>query len=134
MGLTMDMFLDNALQDKALGKLSAAEKKEKRRQTGMLRRYGGGRLSADLMVITDGYAIGPDCPAWDLHTRLDKEQKARDNQMAGKLERLKLEANVDEVLAKGATPETGKLNNHYLEVMIQRFKRDGEKSMTNNKK
>jgi hypothetical protein len=27
MGLTMDMFLDNALQDKALGKLTAAEKK-----------------------------------------------------------------------------------------------------------
>jgi hypothetical protein len=38
MGLIMDMFLDNALQDKALGKLTAAEKKEKRRQAGMLRK------------------------------------------------------------------------------------------------
>jgi hypothetical protein len=28
MGLTMEMFLDNALQEKALGKLTAAEKKE----------------------------------------------------------------------------------------------------------
>jgi hypothetical protein len=28
MGLTMDMFLDNALQDKALGKLTATEKKK----------------------------------------------------------------------------------------------------------
>jgi hypothetical protein len=27
MGLTMDIFLDNALQEKALGKLTAAEKK-----------------------------------------------------------------------------------------------------------
>jgi hypothetical protein len=28
MGLTMDMFLDNALQERALGKLTAAEKKK----------------------------------------------------------------------------------------------------------
>jgi hypothetical protein len=34
MGLTMDAFLDNALQDKALGKLTAAEKKEKREYRG----------------------------------------------------------------------------------------------------
>jgi hypothetical protein len=72
MGLAMDMFLDNALQDKALGKLTVAEKKEKRRQAGMLRKDGGARLSAGLMVITDGYAIGPDCIAWARRTRLEK--------------------------------------------------------------
>jgi hypothetical protein len=89
MGLAMDMFLDNALQDKALGKLTAAEKKEKRRQAGMLRKDGGARISAGLMVITVGYATGPDCLAWACRTQLEKEQKARDKQMAGRLERLK---------------------------------------------
>jgi hypothetical protein len=78
MGLTMDMFLDNALQERAIGKFTAAEKKKKRRQAGMLRKDGGARLSAGLMVITDGYAIGPDCFAWARHTQLDKERKARE--------------------------------------------------------
>jgi hypothetical protein len=133
MGLTMDMFLDNALQDKAIGKLTAAEKKEKRRQAGMLRKDGGARLSAFLMVITYGYAIGPDLLAWARRTRLDKEQKARDKQVAGQLERLKLKAKVDAVLAEGATPETGKWNNHDLKVMIQWFKRYGDKAMPKNK-
>jgi hypothetical protein len=129
MGLTMDKFLDNALQDKALGKLTAAEKKEKRRQAGMLRKDGGAWISAGLMIIKDGYAIGPDCLAWARRTRLEKEQKARDKQMTERLEQLKLKSKVDAVLAKGATPETGKWNNHDLKVMIQWFKRDGDKSM-----
>jgi hypothetical protein len=34
MGLCMDMFLDHTVQDQALGQMTAAEKKEKRRQTG----------------------------------------------------------------------------------------------------
>jgi hypothetical protein len=118
MGLTMDMFLDNALQEKALGKLTAAENKEKRRQSGMLRKDGGARLFAGLVVIKDGYDIGPACLAWARHTRLEKEQNAREKQMSGRLERLKLKANVDAVLAKGATLETGKWNNHDLKVMI----------------
>jgi hypothetical protein len=133
MGLTMDMFLDNALQDKALGKLTAPEKKEKRCQAGMLRKDGGDRPSAGLMVISDVYTIGPDCRVRDRRNRLDKEQKARDKQMSGQLERLKLKANVDSVLAKGATPETGKWNNHDLKVMTQWFKRDGDKAMPKNK-
>jgi hypothetical protein len=132
-GLTMDMFIDSALQEKALGKLSAAEKKEKRRQAGMLRKDGGARLSAGLMVITDGYAIGPDCLVWARHNRLDKEQKARDKKIAGQLERLKLKAKVDAVLAKGAISKTGKWNNHDLKVMIQWFKRYGDKSIPKNK-
>jgi hypothetical protein len=114
-------------------KLTAAEKKEKRRQAGMMRKDGGARLSAGLMVIIDGYAIGPDYLAWARRTRLEKEQKARDKQMAGQLERLKLQAKVDAVLAKGATPETGKWNNRDLKVIIQWFKRDGDKAMPKNK-
>jgi hypothetical protein len=75
MGLTMDMFLDNALQEKALGKLTATEKKEKRRQAGMLREDGGAQHSSGLVVITYGYAICPDCLTWDRCTQLEKEQK-----------------------------------------------------------
>jgi hypothetical protein len=84
MGPTVDMFLDNALQEKALGRLTAAEKKEKRRQTGMLRKDGDARLSPDIMVITDGYAISPDYLAWDCHTRLEKERKTREKETAGR--------------------------------------------------
>jgi hypothetical protein len=40
---------------------------------------------------------------------------------------------VDAVLAKGVTPETGKWNNHDLKVMIQWFKRNGDKSIPKNK-
>jgi hypothetical protein len=53
--------------------------------------------------------------------------------MTGRLEGLKLKAKVDAVLAKGATPETGKWNNHELKVMIQWFKRDGGEAMSKNK-
>jgi hypothetical protein len=122
MGLTMDMFLDNALQERAIGKMTAAEKKGKRHQAGMLRKDGGARLSASFMVITDGYTIGPDCIAWARRTRLDKERKAREKETAGL-----------GLLEKGATPEAGKWNNHDLKVMIQWFKRDGDKSMPKNK-
>jgi hypothetical protein len=133
MGLTMYMFLDNSLQEKALGKLTAAEKKEKRRQAGMLRKDGGARVSAGLMVITYGYDIGPDCLSWARRTRLDKERKAREKERAGRLERVKLKEKVDAVLAKWATPEAGKWNTHDLKVMIQWFKRDGDKATPNNK-
>jgi hypothetical protein len=62
-----------------------------------------------------------------------ERKKASDKQMAGRLERLKLKAKVDAVLAKGATPETGKWNNHDLTVMIQWFKSDADKAMPKNK-
>jgi hypothetical protein len=133
MGLTMDTFLDNALQERALGKLTAAEKKEKQRKAVMLRKDSGARISAGLMVITDGYAIGPYCLAWARRTRLDKERKAREKETAGRLERVKLKEKVDAVLAKGATPESGKWKKHDLKVMIQWFKRDGDKAMPKNK-
>jgi hypothetical protein len=35
----MDMFMDHVVQKKALGKLSASEKKEKRRLAGQNKRY-----------------------------------------------------------------------------------------------
>jgi hypothetical protein len=44
-----------------------------------------------------------------------------------------LKKKVDAVLAKGATPEAGKWNNGDIKVMIQWFKRDGDKSMPKNK-
>jgi hypothetical protein len=40
---------------------------------------------------------------------------------------------VDAVLVKGAKPETGQWSNHDLKVMIQWFKRDGDKAMPKNK-
>jgi hypothetical protein len=40
---------------------------------------------------------------------------------------------VDAVLEKGATPETGKSNNHDLKVTTQWFKRDCDKAMPKNK-
>jgi hypothetical protein len=44
-----------------------------------------------------------------------------------------LKEKVDMVLAKGATPAEGKWNNNDIKVMIQWFKRDGDKSMPKNK-
>jgi hypothetical protein len=41
MGLCMDMFLDHKVQENALGKLSACEKKERRRQAGLAKKAGG---------------------------------------------------------------------------------------------
>jgi hypothetical protein len=76
MGLFMNMFLDHKVQENALWKLSAWEKKERRRQAGLAKKAGGARISAGLMVITYGYAIGPECLAWVCRTRLEKEKKA----------------------------------------------------------
>ena len=75
MGITMDMFLDHKVEENALGQLSAAEKKEKRRRTGMAKKDSGAHVSAGLQVITDGYAIGPDCLAWYRRTRIEREKK-----------------------------------------------------------
>jgi hypothetical protein len=94
------LAMGSALQEKSLGKLTASEKKEKRRQAGMPRKDGGARLSAGLMVITYGYAIGPGCLVWDRRTWLEKDQNAREKQMARRLERMKLKAKVDAFLAK----------------------------------
>jgi hypothetical protein len=74
MGLTMDMFIDHAVREKALVKLTDAEIKEKRRHTGMLRKDGGARLSVGLMVITDGYTIGSDYLAWDWVFRMSQDE------------------------------------------------------------
>jgi hypothetical protein len=75
MGLTMDMFLEHKVKESALVQLYAAAKKEKRHQTGLARKDGGARVSAGLQVITDGYAIGPECLAWARRTRLERERK-----------------------------------------------------------
>ena len=133
MGQCMDMFLDHKVQENALGELTAAEKKEKRRQAGLARKAGGARISAGLMAITDGYAIGPDCLAWARRTRLEKERQTKEKEKAGRLERILLKQKVDLLLAKGATPVDGKWNNHDLKVMIQGYKRDGDKAMPKNK-
>jgi hypothetical protein len=73
------MLLDHTAKEKALGKLTAADEK-KRRQTGMLRKDGGARLSAGLV------AIGSDCLAWAHRIRFYNERKAREKETAGPLE------------------------------------------------
>jgi hypothetical protein len=133
MGLCMDMFLDHKVQENALGKLSACEKKERLRQAGLEKKAGGARISAGLVAITDGYAIWTECLAWARRTRLKKERKATAKERAARLEQIMLKDDVDLVLGKGATPASGKWNNTYLKVMIQWFKRDGDKAMPKNK-
>jgi hypothetical protein len=86
MGMCMDMFLDHKVQENALGKLSDCEKKERRCQAGLAKKAGGARISAGLMAITDGYAIGPECLAWARHTRLEKEKKSKAKERAASLE------------------------------------------------
>jgi hypothetical protein len=49
------------------------------------------------------------------------------------LELIMWKEKVDIVLAKGATPAEGKWNNNDIKVMIQWFKRNGDKSMPKNK-
>jgi hypothetical protein len=44
-----------------------------------------------------------------------------------------VKSKVDAVLAKGATPKTCKWNSHDIKVMIQWFKRDGDKATPKNK-
>jgi hypothetical protein len=113
--------------------LTAAEKKEKRRQTGQRKKEQGAGLSAGIMAITDGYAICPVCPARARRTRLDKEMKEEPRQRAGRLDRICLKDKVDMVLAKSETPEADKWNKNDLKFMIQWFKWEGDKAMTKNK-
>jgi hypothetical protein len=75
MGLCMDMFLDQKVKEMALGKMTPAEKKDKRLLAGQMKKDRGARLSAGLVATTDGYAIGPQCLAWARRTRLEKERK-----------------------------------------------------------
>jgi hypothetical protein len=133
MGLMMDMFLNHKVDEKALGKLTSAKKKDKRCLSGLARKNGGSRVSVGLQVITDGYAIGPECLAWTRRTRLARERKEREKHAAGRLERIKLKGKVDLVLSKGPTPEEGKWNNQDLKAIIQFYKRAGDMAMPKNK-
>jgi hypothetical protein len=101
MGLCMDMFMGHKVTKRVLGKMNAAEKKEKRRQTGQMKNDRGDRLSAGLVAIIDGYVIGPQCLAWARRMRLEKERKEEAKQRAGRLEIICLQDKVDMVLAKG---------------------------------
>jgi hypothetical protein len=110
MGQCMDMFRDHKIQEKSLGKFTAVEKKEKRHQAGLVRKAYGARISAGIVVITDGYAIRPGNLAWARRTWLEKERqaKAKATKISGRLERIMWKEKVDLVLAKGATPAEGK--------------------------
>jgi hypothetical protein len=120
MDLTMDMFLDHKVEENALGQLSAAAKKEKRRQTGLARKDGGASVSAGLQVITDGYAIGPDCLAWDRRTLVERERKRKEIEKAkaGVLARQSLKEKVEHVIQKGPDTHACKCNTHDLKFMI----------------
>jgi hypothetical protein len=48
--LTVDIFLDHTVHQKALGKLTAAEREKNGTTLIMLRQYGGARLSAGLVA------------------------------------------------------------------------------------
>jgi phenylpropionate dioxygenase-like ring-hydroxylating dioxygenase large terminal subunit len=85
------------------------------------------------MAISDGYAISPQCLTWDYRTRLKKEMKEEARQRVGRLGMIRLKDKLNMVLAKGETPEAGKWNNTDLKVVIQWFKREGDKVMPNNK-
>jgi hypothetical protein len=52
----------------------------------MLRKDGGAHFSDGRMVITDGYAIGPDCLVWARHTQLKNDRKATEKETTGRLE------------------------------------------------
>jgi hypothetical protein len=121
MGICMDMFLDHKVQENALGKLSACKKKERHHQAGLAKKAGGARISAGLMAITDGYAIGTECLTWALRTRLENEKKVTAKERAAKLERILLEDTVDLVFGKGPTTAAEKWNNTDLKVIIQWF-------------
>jgi hypothetical protein len=100
MGQCMDMFLDHKVQENALGKLTAVDKKKKRRQAGLAKKAGGARISAGLMAITNRYAIGPAFLAWVGHTRLEKERQTKAKERTGRLEQILLKEKVDMVLYK----------------------------------
>jgi hypothetical protein len=133
MGISMDMFVDHKVQENACGKLSAVEKKERRHQAGLAKKAGGARISAGLVAITDGYGIEHACLAWAPYTHLENERKATSKEISGRLELIMLKYKVHLVLGKGATPAAGKWKNTDLKVMIQWFKRDGDKTMPTNK-
>jgi hypothetical protein len=113
--------------------LSAFKKKDRRRHAGLAKKAGGARISAGIMAITDGYAIVPECLAWARCTRLKNEKKVTEKERAARLERILLKDKVDLVLGKGPSPAAVKWNNTYLKVMIQWFKRYGDKAMLKNK-
>jgi hypothetical protein len=64
---------------------------------------------------------------------LEKEIQAKAKQREVMLERILLKDKVDVVLAKGQAPTEGKWNDTDLKVMIQWYKRDGDKAMPKNK-
>jgi hypothetical protein len=133
MGLTMDMLLNHKVEENALGQLSATAQKEKRRQTGLARKDGGARAPAGLQVIANGYAIGPECLAWDRRTRVERERKEIEEEKAGVLARQSLKEKVEDVIQKWPDPRAGKWNNHDLKVMIQWYKRADDGAMPKNK-
>jgi hypothetical protein len=53
--------------------------------------------------------------------------------MTGRLDIIRWKDKLDMVLANGETPKAGKWNNTDLKVVIQWFKRDGDKSVPKNK-
>jgi hypothetical protein len=91
MGLCMDMFLDHNVMETTLGKMTPAEKKEKRSQKGERKKDRGAMLSAGLVAITDGYVIGPQCLAWARMMYLEKERKEDAKKRADRLYRIHLQ-------------------------------------------
>jgi hypothetical protein len=131
MGLAMDTFLDHTVQEKAIGQLYAAEKKQKRCISGQWKKDGGARLSAGLMVIPDECVIYPECLGW-APCGLDWKMKGRKETRQckarqGRLERIKLKEKADMVLSKCATPDKGKCNNTDLKVIIRWYKVNSDK-------
>jgi hypothetical protein len=64
---------------------------------------------------------------------LEKEREPKAKQISVRLERILLKEKVDFVLAKGQAPTEDKWNNTELKVMIQWYKRDGDKAVPKNK-
>jgi hypothetical protein len=64
---------------------------------------------------------------------IEKETKAKENKISGRLTCTILKEKVVVLLAKGATPAEGKWINTDLNVMIRWYKRDGDKSIRQNK-
>jgi hypothetical protein len=133
MGLAIDMSPHHKVNENALDQLSTATKKEKRRQNGLARKDGGARVSSGLQVITNGYAIGPECLDWARRTRVEMERKEVEKAKSGVLAREYLKEKAEDVLQKGPEPQAGKWNNHDLKVMIQWFKRAGNGPMPKHK-
>jgi hypothetical protein len=74
MGLCMDMFLDHKRSRKMhLGSYLQS----KRRRGAVKQDWYSARMLADLVDITDGYAIGPECLAWEIRTGFKNERKVK---------------------------------------------------------